>query len=100
METQLIRWSGMTEIKLSKKVQQYVDKCIESRECLIEGCTEEGTRRGLCNKHYIQYRKSAAALKKMARIEFERQAIKSGRILPAGAVARIRRENVFSDLAE
>lgn len=78
---QLARWIDLAEVRMKKAVRGAVLDRIKNRKCLH--CDSPKYQRGLCVKHYFQYRGELMALPKSKRTDFELDMIESGKILEA-----------------
>jgi len=93
--TQISRWI-MANIEASGRTAERVRARVLAGECLVDGCADEPTRRGLCTNHYHRFR--ATLLSKgsaKARAEFEAETIRAGLVLPVGQVRELRNPNPF-----
>jgi len=94
MPSQLSRWIAMASVKARGKTAEVVRERVLAGQCLIEGCPNEPTRRGLCTNHYQQFRNTLASKGDKA-VAFEEELIRKGLILPVGEVREIRQPNPF-----
>lgn len=79
----------------SRSVAAKVNERVKACKCLV--CDSDAERRGLCFRHYQQYRRTLAEKPRKDRADFEVAQIKAGKVLPVGEMARIKRDNPFED---
>ncbi len=68
-----------------------------TRETCIH-CDRPIKTRGLCNAHYVEFRRAFESLPLDERDEFETKAVEAGKILPS-STGKPRSENIFAKLA-
>lgn len=83
------------EVQPAKKELARIRERIEAGKCLLCDC--QATRRGLCVSHYFFWRRAVAGKSKAERLEITTKAIRTGKLLPAGYVQRIKQPNPFLD---
>lgn len=62
-------------------------------------CDSDGHQRGLCCKHYMQFRRTMLELPKNQQRNFEREQIELGNILAAGHIRELTTDNPFKEAA-
>jgi hypothetical protein len=67
--------------------------------CVICEVAQAERRRGLCGKHYEQYRRAKLAMNPDEIEEFEAIAIENGQLMPSVQGKKPGAENIFADLA-
>lgn len=68
--------------------------------CLIDGC--DGSKkliRGLCQKHYTQFKRQIDSIEESNREAFEAKLVEKGQLLPAKTPGKKSEYNPFADLA-
>ena len=76
-----------------KKHKETVKQRMLAGKCLH--CEDSEHQRGLCVKHYMQFRRTMLALPKKQQADFERQQIEGENILAAGHVRILTTDNPF-----
>ena len=97
-QKQLSRYLAMAETTCKRTLEAKVREKALKGECLICGKNANGGR-GLCNAHYLVFRRSLLALPKKERIEFEEKQIRGGKILATGQLRQIKSPNPFLESA-
>ena len=70
----------------------------QPKTCLIRSCKEKATRRGLCEKHYSDFRREKESVPREWRKAYEAEQVAEGKLLPDGRVKK-KEENPFSGTA-
>jgi hypothetical protein len=78
---------------MSKTKQETTKERVRSGKCLH--CESAEHQRGLCVKHYMQFRRTMLALPKKQQADFEREQIAAENILAAGHVRILTTDNPF-----
>ena len=76
-----------------KKTKETVKQRMRDGKCLH--CDGREHQRGLCARHYMQFRRTMLALPKKEQADFERQQIEGENILAAGHVRILTTDNPF-----
>ena len=71
---------------------------MRAKKCLH--CDGKEHQRGLCAKHYMQFRRTMLALPRTKQREFELAQIKHGNILAAGHIRELTTDNPFKEAAK
>lgn len=69
---------------------------VRARKCLH--CDSDGHQRGLCCRHYMQFRRTMLAMPKNQQRNFEREQISAGNILAAGHIRELTTDNPFKEV--
>jgi hypothetical protein len=95
--TQMSRLIAMTQLALPKRsIAAKVHDRVRSGLCLL--CDDAQTKRGLCEKHYMNFRRRQAERSEDERGDFEVSAIREGKILPSGEARKIKTDDPFANL--
>lgn len=94
-QNQISRWIAMAEASLKRSLTKKITEHVKTGKCLH--CDSSAVKRGLCQKHYSQFRRELASKPKSDRNDFEVNLIRDGKILAVGWVAEICRENPFAE---
>lgn len=81
----------MSKPKETAKQRMRAGKCLH--------CDSPEHQRGLCVRHYMQFRRTMLAEPKSMRREFEKQQIAAGNILAAGQIRELTTDNPFREEA-
>jgi Fe-S cluster assembly ATPase SufC len=82
-----------TRARPPSKTRHKIEDRVRMGICLC--CDRPASRRGLCVRHYHQYRRTLLARAEADRVDFERRAIQAGKVLPRNKAAEIKRPNPF-----
>lgn len=85
----------MAEITLKKSLASDVQERAKSKKCLH--CERAAAKRGLCNAHYMDYRRKRAAEPRSERKDFELRMIRSGKILVSGGIRELLDDSPFAE---
>lgn len=88
----------MVGVTAKPQIKDAVRARVTAGKCLIAGCDCKVVKRGLCNAHYLAFRRESMNRPRKDRAEFEAAAIREGRILAVSEARQIRRPNPFADL--
>lgn len=77
----------MSKPKETAKQRMLAGKCLH--------CDSPEHQRGLCVRHYMQFRRTMLAEPKNMRRDFEKQQIAAGNILAAGQIRELTTDNPF-----
>lgn len=74
--------------------------CERAREgsCLIDGCDQKATTRGLCDRHYQTFVRTKRDTPARERRAFEEKLIRQGLILAPGAIRDLTSDNPFTNV--
>lgn len=92
---QLARYLSMAATKVKRSAERVTLGRVKEGKCLC--CDAAAVRRGLCNRHYMQFYRAMNELPKSKRPEFEERHIRDGRILATGHIREIKNPNIFSE---
>jgi hypothetical protein len=81
-----------------KKQSDKVKQRMRDGKCLH--CDGNEHQRGLCAKHYMQFRRTMLALPKNKQRNFEAAQIESGNVLAAGHIRELTTDNPFKEAAK
>ena len=87
----------MANVRAKRSVEQVTQEKVKAGKCLVCGKEQNG-KRGLCNAHYLAFRRQLQAQPLANRPDFEQHHIREGRILPVGQLHEIRSPNPFSSV--
>lgn len=79
-----------------KKRTETVKQRMRAGKCLH--CDGHEHQRGLCAKHYMQFRRTMLALPKKEQADFERTQIAAENILAAGHIRKLTTDNPFKEV--
>lgn len=85
----------MAEATIKRSLKSAVVDRVKTGKCLH--CEDAATKRGLCDRHYIQYRRAFHQQPTKERMDWEVTQVSDGKILPVGFVVRMKSTNVFAD---
>jgi len=71
---------------------------MRAKKCLH--CDGKEHQRGLCAKHYMQFRRAMLSLPKNKQRNFDLSQIESGNILAAGHIRELTTDNLFREAAK
>ena len=80
------------------KTNETVKQRMRDNKCLHCEGTEH--QRGLCAKHYMQFRRTMLALPKHKQADFERLQIRQENILAAGHIRELTTDNPFREVCK
>ena len=80
----------MAKTKETTKERMLAGKCLH--------CDSDEHQRGLCVKHYMQFRRTMLALPKNQQRAFEANQIKAGNVLAAGHIRELTTDNPFKEV--
>lgn len=89
------RWIAMAEVAIKRSLSKSVMDKASTGVCLH--CSNPGKKRGLCSKHYEQFRRQRLRVKQKERVQWEIDQIHEGKILNALQILQIKTDNVFAD---
>lgn len=81
----------MSKAKETTKQRAQAGKCLH--------CETNEYQRGLCCRHYMQFRRTMLAQPKNKQRAFEAQQIKAGNVLAAGHIRELTTDNPFREEA-
>jgi hypothetical protein len=77
------------------KAKETTKERVRANVCLH--CDSAKHQRGLCCKHYMQFRRTMLALPKSQQRNFEREQIAAGNVLAAGQIRELTTDNPFRE---
>ena len=80
------------------KAKETLKQRMRAKKCLH--CEGAEHQRGLCAKHYMQFRRTMLAQPENKQAEFERSQIKAGNILAAGHIRELTTDNPFREVCK
>lgn len=95
---QIARFVAMSNVTAKASVREKVRERVLASKCLIDGCEDSPTTRGLCQKHYIAFLREQASRQEGEQANFESAAIKEGLILAVGEVREIKSPSPFANV--
>lgn len=90
-QIQISRWIEMAGVTVKTTMSPQVEARVRSGKCLQ--CESKARRRGLCDKHYLQFSRHLSSKPKKERADVEMQMINDGVVLASGEIRRIHNEN-------
>ncbi len=92
--TEISRWVQMMGASIKRSISKSVLDRAASGLCLH--CDEEAKKRGLCSRHYEQYRRAMQSCSAKERPDWEVEQIREGRVLNVHQIMEIRSKNIFT----
>lgn len=89
---QLGNWAAM-EMKIKRSIKKAVEEKAKAGNCLV--CGSAAHRRGLCHRHYMEFRRRRSEYPKRDRLAFEAKQVWAGLILPSRAIISIKNPSPF-----
>ncbi len=93
--SEISRWIQMTEVQIKRAISKVVTDRAKTGVCLH--CESTAKKRGLCSKHYEQFRRAKAAIPRSEQADWEVEQIRDGKVLNGLQILEIRSTNVFSE---
>ena len=93
--SEISRWIQMAEVKINRTISKTVTDRAKTGVCLH--CESAAKKRGLCSKHYEQFRRAKAALPRREQADWEVDKIREGKVLNGLQILDIRSTNVFAE---
>ena len=95
---EISRLIQMVQVQIKRSISKAIIERAKTRVCLH--CESRSSKRGLCSKHYEQFRRAGAAQAPRKRIEWECDQIRDGKVLAANLIIRLDSDNVFRSEAQ
>ena len=93
--SEVSRWVAMVDVAVKKSLSKQVMDRASEGTCLH--CQDKSAKRGLCSKHYEQFRRAKASQPKSERAQWEVEQIREGKVLNSLQIVKIRSTNVFAE---
>ena len=81
---------------VKRSIAASVEQRVKAGKCLV--CESDATKRGVCDRHYMAFRRMLQSKPTEEQADFEAAAIREGKILPVQEVRRITSDNPFAGL--
>jgi len=103
MEARSMRFSevgllAMEDVTAKPEILEAVNDRAREEKCLISGCEQGTSKRGLCERHYQMFVRTKKSKPRRERRSFEEQKIHEGLILAPGAIRGITSDNPFANV--
>lgn len=93
--SEISRWLQMADVQIKRSVSKGVVERAKAGLCLH--CESKSVKRGLCCKHYEQFRRAKADQPKADRADWEVDQIRDGKVLNGLQIIEIKGTNVFAE---
>jgi len=84
----------MAEATLKRTIVAAVHDRVKTGKCLH--CDDKATRRGLCMRHYLEFRRNLFRQPVRERCDFELDNIRDGNILPQHYARKVKYQSPFA----
>lgn len=90
----------MTQLSAKRQHVKRIEQAVSDGQCIYPGCCKSLKTRGLCQRHYTEFkRKYDSQDDDAARLHFEQAAISEGIVLPSGKQRSMTKSSLYNRIA-